>query len=114
MPQVVGAASESGGGEVRAEGQGAGGVPGAAVDRFAEQAAAGAGEQPPSGAVPWQRRWVRSMRTRTGGMGTGRTVPSGRCLRPRCSWLVPPLVQAAALRGAAAAKVSMPQPWPGR
>ena len=47
MPQVVGAARESSGGEVRAEGQGAGGVPGAAVDRFAEHAAARAGEQPP-------------------------------------------------------------------
>jgi len=38
-----------------------------------------------------------------GGMGTLRIAASGRCLRPRCSWLVPSLVEAAALRGAAEA-----------
>src|ERR1700729_3977777 len=51
------------------------------------------------------------MVTRTGGMGTARTDPSGRCLRPRCSWLVPLLVQAAAVRGAAWMRVRIPQPW---
>ena len=47
VPQVVGAAGERGGGQVRAERCLAGGVPGAAVDRLAEHAAAGAAEQPP-------------------------------------------------------------------
>jgi len=114
MPPIVGAARESGGGEVRAEGQGSGGVPGAALDRFAEQAAAGVGEQPPvrCGAVAAQVGAQHA--DQDGRMGTGRTAPAGRCLRPRCSWLLPPLVQAAALRGTAAAMVSMPQPWLGR
>ncbi len=47
VPQVVGAAGYRGGGQVRAERGPAGGVPGAAIDRFAENAAAGAAEQPP-------------------------------------------------------------------
>jgi hypothetical protein len=47
VPQVVGAAGDRGGGQLRAERGLAGGVPGAAVDRFAEHAAAGAAEQPP-------------------------------------------------------------------
>jgi len=46
MPQVVGAAGERGGGQVRAERGPAGSVPGAAVDRLAEHAAA---EQPAVG-----------------------------------------------------------------
>ncbi len=47
MPQVIRAAAERGGGQLRAERGLAGGVPGPAVDRFAEHAAAGAAEQPP-------------------------------------------------------------------
>ena len=47
MPQVMGAAGERGGGQLGAERGLAGGVPGAAVDRLAEHAAAGAAEQPP-------------------------------------------------------------------
>jgi hypothetical protein len=46
VPQVVGAASQAGGSQGEAERGGPGGVPGAAVDRFAEDAAAGAAEQP--------------------------------------------------------------------
>ena len=47
-------------------------------------------------------------------MGTARMVPSGWCLRPRSSWLVPVLVHAAPVRGAARVKVSRPQPQPGQ
>ena len=39
-------------------------------------------------------------------MGTTRIVPSGRCLRPRGSYGVPVLVQAAAVRGQAAVRVT--------
>jgi hypothetical protein len=46
--------------------------------------------------------------------GTMRIAPSGRCLSPRCSWLVPLLVQAAAVLGVAAASRSIPHPEPGR
>jgi hypothetical protein len=46
VPQIVGAAGERGGGQVRAESGLAGGVPGAAVHGLAEDAAAGAAEQP--------------------------------------------------------------------
>jgi len=47
VPQVIGAAGQRGGGQAGAEGRLAGSVPGAAVDRLAEHAAAGAAEQPP-------------------------------------------------------------------
>jgi len=47
VPQVVGAAGQRGGGQVRAGRGLAGGVPGAAVDRLAEHAAPGTAEQPP-------------------------------------------------------------------
>jgi hypothetical protein len=47
VPQVVGAAGQRGGGKAGAERCLAGGVLGAAVDRLAEHAAAGAAEQPP-------------------------------------------------------------------
>jgi hypothetical protein len=43
VAQVVGPSGEGSGGEFGAEGAGAGVVPGAAVDRFAEYPAAGAG-----------------------------------------------------------------------
>jgi hypothetical protein len=49
VAQVVGAAGERGVGQARAERGGACGVPGAAVGAFAEDAAAGAAEQPPVG-----------------------------------------------------------------
>jgi hypothetical protein len=47
VPQVIRAARQRRGGQFRAERGVAGGLPGAAVDRLAEHAAAGAGEQPP-------------------------------------------------------------------
>jgi hypothetical protein len=37
-------------------------------------------------------------------------VPAGLCLSPRISWAVPVLVQAEAVRGAAACTVSIPHP----
>jgi hypothetical protein len=52
VTQVVGAAGDPAGGEFGPEGEGTGGVPGTAVDRFAERPAAGSPEQPASGAVP--------------------------------------------------------------
>ena len=103
-----------GGGQVRAERGLAGGVPGAAVDRLAEHAAAGAAEQPPSGVVPNACRCWPSMHTRIGGMGMTRTVPSGRCLRPRDSNGVPVLVQVAPVRGQAAVRIIVPRPRAGR
>jgi hypothetical protein len=44
VPQVIGAAGERGGGQLRPERRVAGGVPGAAIDRFAEHAAGRATE----------------------------------------------------------------------
>lgn len=61
----------------------------------------------PSGAVPKARRWSSRRRARRAGMGMALVAPSGRCLRPRCSWLAPVAVQAVAVRGAA---VSMNPP----
>jgi hypothetical protein len=52
MPQVIRAAGERGGGQRRAEGDLAGGVPDTTIDRFAEYAAAGAAKQPPVRAGP--------------------------------------------------------------
>jgi hypothetical protein len=56
MPQVIGTAGERDGDQVRAERSLAGGVLGAAVDRFAEHAAAAAPAQPTIRAVPWSPR----------------------------------------------------------
>src|SRR6266566_4658725 len=50
----------------------------------------------------------------TGGMGTMRMVPSGRCLRPRGSKGVPVLVQAVPVRGQAAVRTIFPRPRAGR
>jgi hypothetical protein len=114
MPQVVGAAGECGGGQAGGERGLAGSVPGAAVDRLTEHAAAGTAEQPPVRRGPKPCRCWRSMRTRTGGMGTTRMVPSGRCLRPCGSNGVPVLVQAAPVRGQAAVRMIVPRPRAGR
>jgi hypothetical protein len=46
-------------------------------------------------------------------MGMFLMVPAGLCLRPRSSWLVPVLVQAVAVRGAADVIVSVPHPRAG-
>ena len=103
VPQVAGAAGGRGGGQGGAEGGLAGGVPGAAVETESLSMPPRAPRNSrPSGAVPNARRCWPSMRTRTGGMGTTRTAPPGRCLRPRGSNGVPVLVQAAPVRGQAA------------
>jgi hypothetical protein len=47
-------------------------------------------------------------------MGMTRTVPSGRCLRPRDSNGVPVLVQVAPVRGQAAERIIVPRPRAGR
>jgi hypothetical protein len=114
VPQVVRPPGEPGGGRGGAEGAGAGLLPGPAVGALAEQPAPAAGNSRPSSAVPQRSWWRRSRVTRVGGMGTTRTACSGRSLRPRCSWLVPLPVQAAAVRGAVLARVSFPQPAAGR
>jgi hypothetical protein len=113
MAQVIRAAGEGSGGQSGAEGGGAGVVLGAAVDRFAAYPPRVPGKSRPSGAVPCFARWCWRRVMRTGGMEMARMVPAGRCLRPRSSWLVPVLVQAAAVRGAAAWIASSPQPWSG-
>src|SRR6266542_1503299 len=54
------------------------------------------------------------MAARSGGMGTARTDPLGRCLGARCSWLLPVVVHALAVRGVARLSISVPQPRLGR
>lgn len=93
--------------------QGQGGVPAAAIQAFAEHATAGAAEQPPVGRGPVVAQVLVQQRGRTGGMGTIRTAPSGRCLRPRTLWGLPVLVQADPVGGQALVRITFPTPSAG-
>ena len=99
MPQIVGAAGQWGGRQGRAERGLAGGMPGTAVDRFAERAAAGAAEQPAIRGGAELADVLAEQADQDGGIGTILTVPVGRCLSPRGSCGLPLLVHAAAVRG---------------
>lgn len=106
MAEVVGSAGQAAGGLGGTQGAPAGLLPGAAVDALAEDPAASAGEEAPvrCGAVTGEV--TAQQADQLSGMGTGRMACSGRCLRPRCSWLAPSLLQAAAVRGAVLARIS--------